>query len=312
MKSKLFALHFLICFCAFSQNHKSLDNHQYKVGAKINDTLSIAYTPKGDKYGVVTADGKFVIPLTYQRLEYENGLLIATVGKKQGILSPYGKIITPVKYDWVGARIHNRFLVRLNNKYGLLDDANNFVLPFGYSGTDLLYISKDSEDYHYIFKNKQGLSGIYDYTGKQIIPEKYVFYNVDGDKIFCTDSGKPMILHYNDMSKNIILPQDISLVKTFPHYCWGERHNQIFLKDGKYGLISSENEILIPPLYDELKNIFCGHNFLVKQKGKYGIVSYNNKLREEIRFEAYQQRKEIVVLKKNGEKDRYFSADQID
>ena len=313
MKLKLIISFFILSFQAYSQNLKpTSDNSQYKIGAKINDTLSIAYTLKGDKFGVVMNNGRFIIPLKSQRLEYVNKVLIITIGKKQGILSPEGKIITPVKYDLVGARQHNRFLLRLNDEYGLIDNTNKFILPLDYAHIDYAGVGSGQNDNYYTVRNKAGLSGIYDYNGQQIISEKYVFYSIDKEKIFCTDEGKPMVLNYRDTSKNIILPPDITLIETFPHYCWSERYNQVFKKNGKFGLITSDNDILIPPIYDEIKNIFCGHNFVVKQNNKYGVVSYKNDLLKEIKYDSYFWRKEIVEFKRKDKKTEYFSVVNVE
>lgn len=240
------------------------------------------------------------IPFRYARLDYQNGLLIADSGSGQGLVTLNNEVITPLEFTWVLPRDNSRFVVHKESKWGLIDNANNIMIPIVYD-----HIDSRLKD-HYIVRNRNGLSGIYNYNGENLIPEKFIFYTVDGNKIFCTEEGRPLILDIKDPTKTIFLENNISFKETAVHYTVNELFHQIFTVNGKEGVMNSGNEILIPPLYDDITNLFDGSIYLVKQNRRYGIINYKNNIVREIKYDGVQVRKEVIVLKQKGLKDEYY------
>lgn len=300
---KQYCLFILLAFSGFSQNNLTDIQWDKVHRSKIADGKFIAIY--NFKAGVIDSLNHILIPFKYDCLEYANGILIATLNKKSGILTTQNKIITPLIYDWVLPRENNKFLVRKKDNAGLIDTSNNFIIPLTYRA-----VTSFLEDY-FIVENADGKNGIYDFTGKLHLPEKYRFYNIDGHKIFCYKDGVPMILNFTGTSKNISIDTNIIFKEQGRHYCLGELFNQIIILNNKVGLLSSENTILIPMVYEDLISYRDGRTFIARLNGKFGIVSYKNEIRLPLQYDSYQVRKEFIVFKKAGLKDTIYQWEYI-
>lgn len=302
----MYKLLFLL-FLTFATQAQIL-KHPAKKNYPIDKLPGYFYIFNTGKIGVIDSLNKTVIPVVFDRLEYKSNVFVATINKKHGLISLANEVITPIVYDWVLARPGNRFLLRLNDHVSIIDNRNNEILPFSRNYVDIdNYLDK-----FYVVKNESGKSGILDFNGKAAIPEEYVFFNIDSTRIFCTHKDKPLILNFPDTTKNIYLNESIKFVKQERHYSAHELFNQVFMINGKCGLLKSDNTILVPPIYDELISVFMARTFIAKQNNKYGVITYYNKLLTNIEFDSYFEQKSRVVFSKKGTKKiSYYYDDEF-
>lgn len=294
MKNRFLTYLFLILtFSSFSQS-----DEKPQIIKTLENGSSIAYF--NTKLGLIGARGKKIIPFEYETLEYQNDCLIAQKIGKFGLLTLDNKIIVPCKYDLILKRDNNNFLVILDDLKGVIDKSSKELIPTKYKAIDTY--SKN----FYIVQNQEELNGIYDFNGVQIVPENYIFYNIDNTKIFCTENSKNLIIDVSDSKKNINLPDNITFKRHNRNYISGELFNQIFSSNNKFGLLSSDNKILIPAIYDDLNNFYNSSVFIVKLNGKYGIVNFQNKIVREIKYDKIEFKKEYAVLKIKNEKDELY------
>ena len=294
MKNRFLAYFLLfLTFNSFSQSDGTP-----QIMKTLENGNSIAYF--NSKLGLIGARGKKIIPFEYETLEYQNGCLIAQKVGKYGLLTLDNKIIVPCKYDLILKRDNGNFLVILDDLKGLIDKSSKDLLPTKYKSIDTF--QKD----FYIVQNQEDLNGIYDFKGTSIVPENYVFYNIDNTKIFCTENTKSLIIDVTDSKNNINLPDNITFKKNNKFYIVGELFHQIFSSNNKFGLLNSDNKILIPAVYDDLNNFYNSSVFIAKLNGKYGIVNYQNKTVREIKYDKIELKKEYAVLKIKNQKDEFY------
>ena len=119
---------------------------------------------------------------------------------------------------------------------------------------------------------KNGKKGLFDYTGKQIIPCRY-------DYILSSDYGA----------------RDIYYVGI---------NNPI--KEGYYlmGLYSEQNGEILPCQYDKVYELIDDYNFAVIKDGKCGIVDSNGKFIVPIEYDFYP----LDALSISGNKDSWYSV----
>jgi hypothetical protein len=283
---------------ALTINSFSQSDSKPKIMTTIENGSSIAYF--NSKLGLVGARGKKIIPFEYETLEYKNGCLIAQKIGKYGLLTLDNKIIVPCKYDLILARDNDNFIVILDDLKGVIDKTSKELIPTKYKSIDTF--QKD----FYIVQNEEDLNGIYDFKGASIVPENYVFFNIDKNRIFCTDKTKNLIIDVTDSKKNSLLPDNIVFKKHQKSYIAGELFNQIFSVNNKFGLMKSDATILIPALYDDLTNFYNSSVFIAKLNDKYGIVNYQNKIVREIKYDKIELKKEHAVLKTKGNKEEFY------
>ena len=86
------------------------------------------------KQGVLTLDGKVIIPIEYQQVgSITNGLIQLVQNNKYGYANASGKIIIPIIYDeaynWAE---RPTIIASLSGKWGSLDFRGNVLVPFEY------------------------------------------------------------------------------------------------------------------------------------------------------------------------------------
>ena len=111
---------------------------------------------------VVVAFGK------YDNFNYYNNLLIAHKESLQGLITPTGDLITPIKYKWISNVEYGLLRViteernggEIIKKWGLIDSQGNEVLPIIYdrispikNDGQTVYADKDSKSIKFNIKN---------------------------------------------------------------------------------------------------------------------------------------------------------------
>jgi hypothetical protein len=87
----------------------------------------------------------------------------------------------------------------------------------------------------------------------------------------------------------------------------GENLFQIIKKENKYGIINSENETIIPIIYDEIKSSQNWRYFIIKQKNKIGLINVNGTVTKQPIYDSIELRKEYIVLKRKNIKDEIYA-----
>ncbi len=89
---------------------------------------------KDEKVGLLTFDGDVIIPVIYDELMYfSGGFSRVKKGGYYGMVSLEGKLVVPCEYNALGLRFEGNFIEAMkNNKWGIINKNNKTVVPFQY------------------------------------------------------------------------------------------------------------------------------------------------------------------------------------
>lgn len=215
---------------------------------------------EGYLHGILGYDGKFIIPVIYERIGFfRAGRAIVVKEGKYGLINKAGIEVVPTKYDRIEelklglySSSNLYYWVNLNGKYGCIDRNGNEIIPIKYDKFNL-NVGILEQQYGNMHRYKD-----YNYPldefGTEPVNGGFEYYNI--------------ILEALEKDSNAHYPfgKNGSLTNCFP-----------VKSNGKWGLISIENELKIPPEYDTL--YFLSHDLIyAKKQGKTGVLTRDNEL----------------------------------
>lgn len=195
-----------------------------------------------ENYGVCDLNKKEIIGTKYTSIKFIEStkeFIVTTDDKKMGILLATGATKIQPNYDDIKQidKDLNLYLVKNNNKYGVINENGNIVIFLEYDniGIDLAqFASNQIKNQYVLFDNcipvqRDKKWGFFDKTGKQIIPVEY-------DGLGC------IVGTQNSRTANnlLIIPEYEAIVVE---------------KDKKYGIIDSVGKKLIDCALDAIYSI---------------------------------------------------------
>lgn len=256
-----------------------LSLEQYDKIQSMYDNISVfengtAIVIKNNGYGLINYKGKEVLPCSYDLINSSNdGIRIITLNSKKGLIDVSGNFIVKCIYDDVYMNFFNYIPLKRHNKWGFIDKKGELKLPFKYDNVKYVDDSIAIVKYNNLF-------GIIDYGGKTIIDFKYdnIWYRPfrDSNISFLKSNNKIGIINSSNkivtecIYDNLAIPQDdyLSLTK-------GKSLNH---NTDVHGMIKAETgEVAIPFIYEDLGNYSEGL-IMAKKDGKYGYLDINNNI----------------------------------
>ncbi|NLR57862.1 WG repeat-containing protein [Chitinophaga polysaccharea] len=196
-----------------------------------------------DKTGFVNAAGKTLLPLQYSHVESLGNFVKVAIGDKKGVVNAAGQEIIPVQYDDIKSFDGSGMIAGVGpvrNAYN-----NHGMAP-------------------YFAVTKGATMGLFDSTGKQVLPFAYSDINVaiyhDQAYIAVQQAGKTGLLDNKGQPLIPVAYEDIPVIATTT-YLYNDANagtdKDDFLpvaNDGRIGLfnIATRKEIL-PPAYDGIE-----------------------------------------------------------
>jgi hypothetical protein len=257
---------------------------QYEVRSEEGDEYSEDYgdfsiVSRAGKKGVVSKDGKVIIPIVYDKIRYDERNEIFFISKKEykdkwrleykykwGLANKKGKIFVPMKYDYLTTFCKGLIAVKYNDKFGLMDKTGRIIVPPKY---DILGLVREKEEYeeYKVIAISESEGGI-DYS------DGYRRYSVDY----------------------------VSEIKYLEKYYCGN----LFLvgKEDYFGLIDENGTEVLRTEFDEVAPY---DDLILARKGdKWGIFDLKGKTILEIKydwisFEDLKEGRDLVRVKENYE-----------
>ena len=232
---------------------------------------------------IVIPDEKEDVFLCTYDVNYETGeyKTKALNSKNEEILSGYQKIEAISNLDINNTMWYEQNVIKYmkDGKYGLLNLEGNQVLTNEYDNIEAL---KGTENALLITKN--GLVGIADATGTIIInPEHKQIRNLGIDNkdgyIVTNSEGKEGIVDY---SNNMVLKTTYESVKSV----YGN-DMYVVTNNGKEELINKEGNVILSQGYNTIVNVLNEKDkgVVVQKEGKYGILSLNGDMLIEAKYD---------------------------
>ncbi len=254
---------------------------------------------KNNRYGVWSVKAnRFILDTVYQEIQSKNistynssstsWLFITKQNNLWGLASESNILIQPI-YDTVefvrsckvGAEnIYCR--VRKGDQYGLYDRTGKAILPCAFISIKSSYdfFVELNNTYHYSYTEEQ-----YSYQRSAI--KQYQF-------IVQTNAGYGVV----DTGQRYILPIQYDLIKE----CGG---GYLLYKDGKVGYANAAGKTILPITYDKLQNVtFLNDNsFYFYSNKKWGVINSNSQILLEPVFDkgtTFKCIANVYVLNKNA------------
>lgn len=125
-------------------------------------------TPQHTLYGIINRRKEIIYPVTADDIYAMNNLLVVKKGDRKGLITKEGKTLLPVAYEEIDDIYDAPFFkVSRNNKYGVADSLGKIILPVEFD--DISY----RKDERLFQVTRAGKYGIADASGKMIIPAIY-------------------------------------------------------------------------------------------------------------------------------------------
>jgi len=181
-------------------SNKTNDGYRYGyISSKLKKVLDVEYNyiarvletdNTKDIYLIATKNGqtgviknnKVIINLDYQGIEYESNNKVFELQRnfKFGVADLNGKVIIPVEYTSI--ELQGVYLKVIKNE----EEPPKYFSVDGTEITDAKYTSKikTKHENYYIVINEEGLYGVIDNNGKELIPLKYNYLEYVYEDIF--------------------------------------------------------------------------------------------------------------------------------
>lgn len=263
---------------------------------------------KEGKYGVLNYEWKVVVPIHFDLISLVGGELELVSGgeksyfmggqivrhkirtdkavyladfqigyvfekeNKCGVITSKGEILLPPKYEDIipKRRLAHKsttetiLFVKSNSKWGIVDAKDNIIAPVEYESVEI-----GSDDHALVTINT--LKQFYDLTNKQIVE------GITFERYYYLD--KYSRIERNGL-KTLIDNATMKLVFPFKYSFVIDDRSGFFSVgiNNKYGLVDSNDKLIIPLVYDSPLIVSCGDKIVVRRGDQYGIIDTSNKV----------------------------------
>jgi len=264
---------------------------------------------KGEiKVGIIDRSGRAVVPPIYQWLEYignfHEGLAAMAQNRKYGFVDTTGKIVVDFKYDRVEPFKDGLAKVWVGWRWaGYIDRTGKEVIVPDFPAMDQANLRRYYDKF--IVGIKDSVQHIFDRAGKEIAQFKYkTIEPFDNEKksfivsinhnYGILDSGLQVKLPIKYQSLELIFPgkiaakeqgkismldedgKTLSSVKYDAVAPVQDEDLALVKINQKRGLINSHGTLIVPAIYDEIREFQYGMA-VVRRNGKYGLVNSRGK-----------------------------------
>ncbi|WP_125411736.1 WG repeat-containing protein [Leeuwenhoekiella sp. MAR_2009_132] len=225
-----------------------------------------------NSWGFVNQNGEAVIPLNkYKFLNPidEEGMILAQSNGKSGYINIKQDTLIPFIYDDLSVFSHGLAPAKKNDKYGFIDRKGKVVIPFKYENESHFYKCRLAR------AKLNGKYGFIDQSGNEIVPIQFekvrsnkidslVCAMKDGKWAFFSCSGKQLTeFEYDKITESYFDDRN---------YTYFERGLCRVEKNGKVAYLNKDfKEVVNFGTYD-IAEPYRNYLGIVSKKGKYGII----------------------------------------
>ncbi|HFK5505736.1 WG repeat-containing protein [Elizabethkingia anophelis] len=265
-----------------------------------------------DKYRIINEQGKFILKPAYDTIYHYKvdnsnfspkfSFYIATKGNSHVLLNHKLQKVAEQQNNWENffsykIKINNEdkiyivYQLNENSGYGMVNESGKLMLPFVYDELELF-------NNQYFIAVKDDKYGVIDMEGKELYPFEYTSISrVNSENIplyIFTEKDRAKLI---DVNKKVYLSYE-AIEQVFYD------ENKFIIKKGKYGVVSRQNKIIVPFIYDQISNwVEYGpeRNHFVKKGSKYGMLNEHFRVCVPIIYDKLgYQLSGVIVVEKDG------------
>lgn len=294
---------------------------------------------KKDKYTILNSHGKAIFPTQYDEIRQHNDYYILENSSGTDCLFNSGELVKGILVDYyVAPFLHQEngqtkkyYDFKKGDLWGIIDGDGRIHIPALYQ-EHLRFVYNCNENLSLcLVANYKGKRGIINFKNEIVLPFKYnrimeteirnIFeiettkglqlFNLQSKRIItpsyyenCTSDTNYIYLSkahfktpFDPQKEQIILPWEYSTVYNIPG-----SHNFAVKKDGLFGVVNSENKVLVPFIYEDMISTNRPNMLVITKNNQYGIIDINNKLlygMTDNRIEVHSDYFELKVPKAN-------------
>lgn len=246
---------------------KTLKEFNYNsIGYQKQDVVNVELENKVGRIDIQT--GKEIIPPIYDKIESieDDFSSWAQLNNKWGLIDKMGKVIVPIQYVYKNRiyKTDNTFVVKKDNKYGLLDAGNRKEL------TEIKYDSIGRFNDGFAMVKLNNRFGFIDISGKELKQPTMEFVRDFSEGVAIVyNADQWLILEKNGKELPLINNRD-------PQYENVESFEGGLAKVtslGKTGYINKSGRVIIPLIYDRGVDLFF-NSIAVLLNNKKGVFDY--------------------------------------
>lgn len=270
---------------------------------------------KKNKYTILNSHGKAIFPTQYDEIRQHNDYYILENSSGTDCLFNSGELVKGILVDYyVAPFLHQEngqtkkyYDFKKDNLWGIIDGDGRIHIPALYQ-EHLRFVYNCNENLSLcLVANYKGKRGIINFKNEIVLPFKYnrimeteirnIFeiettkglqlFNLQSKRIItpsyyenCTSDTNYIYLSkahfktpFDPQKEQIILPWEYSTVYNIPG-----SHNFAVKKDGLFGVVNSENKVLVPFIYEDMISTNRPNMLVITKNNQYGIIDINNKL----------------------------------
>jgi hypothetical protein len=246
------------------------------VDQSMNDTLVLAL--KNSKWAFYSNDGKRKTDFKYDEVVntyikvndrtkssfFGNGLALVKADNQSAYLNTNLEEVVPFgKYDLAEPFQNKLAIIAKNNNYGIIDNFGKVIIPLKY---DLIEHPKKYTNSAEVFvMKKDNLLQFLDKTAKPITDFNIKSYRWEKGNMFIIENNKNL---FGAITKEGVftIPVLYEEIQSFDGSVTGAK------KDGKYGLIDKDNNIIYPFISKNIQSSRLFDYFVVEKSGKFGLI----------------------------------------
>jgi len=243
-------------------------------------------TYKDGKCGFIANDGTVLLNCEYDDFSALNHTVYMVVkDKKMGIYDTGSKISSDIKFKAISPVSKTLFAATLDSVYGIVNERGQWIVQPKF--TKLNFTANEGIAY------TGGKCGIIDTLGNWLCQPKYYSVSFKGNDYWAKDS-----IHSKYAPINLKgMPVSARRFDEIPEF--GKNGQAKAKDDGKYGVIDTKYNYVLPPLYNDV--LFLKNSYLVrKDNGWFHITDPANFLVLFPDFEDVSQWNDEFAIKKNG------------
>lgn len=233
----------------------------------------------------------------------ENALKVQKAGK-YGLINLDGTEILPCEYDSITTikGVKNSLLIKKDGKVGLVNTDGSIIVPVEYA--EVKALTKDYQN-GYIVKNAENKYGIIKSDGQIALEVKYEnIKNIrENDMYIVKLDGKWKVLA-NDGT--VYLEGKVDNAVSL------NNGNVVVTEKNKYELLNIYTGVKISAEYEELTYMF-EDKYIAKKDGKYGAINTNNEVIVEFKYAniEYNKTTDYIKAKKDDGTYDYMTRDFV-